>query len=231
MMKTEDERFIAPLNMNTDNVTAIFSTRAQEDSPERIAEVMNIPVSSMYLPIQKHTDRVHVLESGMEPIVADAILTKRRGVLIGVKVADCVPVLLLDRKNQIVGAVHAGWRGTSKQILKSTIDMMKDKFSSSADDIMVAIGPCIRVCCYEVGGDVRDAVEDATGEGTYCMEKDGKHYIDLSSANLRQAVSSGIPQANIWRSGECTCCNHEKFYSYRYANGTTGRQGGFIGMW
>jgi YfiH family protein len=227
MNNTEDKRFIEPPNIISDTVTAIFTTRAAES----IADEINISENNIYLPIQKHTDRVHVLESGMEPVVADAILTKRRGVLIGVQVADCVPVLLLDMKNQVVGAVHAGWRGTSKQILRNTIDTMKKKFSSSADDIMVAIGPCIRGCCYEVAGDVRDAVEDATGEGAYCMEKDGKYYLDLSSANLRQAVSSGIPQANIWRSGECTRCNHEKFYSYRYANGTTGRQGGFIGMW
>jgi len=231
MKKTEDKQFIKPPNIISDNVTAIFTTRAPEDTPESLAETINISINNIYLPIQKHTDRVHVLESGMEPVVADAILTGKRGVLIGVKVADCVPVLLFDRKSKVVGAVHAGWRGTSKQILKKTIATMKKEFSSSADDIMVAIGPCIRGCCYEVGFDVRDAIEDATGEGTYCMEKDGKYYIDLSSANLRQAISSGIPQANIWRSGECTCCNHEKFYSYRYANGTTGRQGGFIGMW
>ena len=231
MNNTEDNYLIIPPNIISGNVTAIFTARASEERPEGIAESINISKNNIYLPIQKHTDSVHVLQSGMEPVVADAIVTRRRGVLIGVKVADCVPVLLFDGKSQVVGAVHAGWRGTSKQILKKTIATMKKEFSSSADDIMVAIGPCIRGCCYEVGGDVRDAFESAAGKGTNIKEMNGRYHIDLSSANLRQAVSSGIPEANIWSSVLCTCCNHDKFYSYRYAKGNTGRQGGFIGMW
>jgi hypothetical protein len=231
MNEPEDKKFIEPPNIASDTVTAIFTTRSANDRPESLAEEMNISKKNIYLPIQKHTDRVHVVESGMETVVADAILTKRRGILIGVRVADCVPILLLDRKKQAVGAVHAGWKGTSKQILRNTIDKMKRKFFSSPEDIMVAIGPCIRGCCYEVSCDVRDSVEDATGKGNYSMKKDGRYYIDLSSANYVQAVSSGIPETNIWRSGECTFCNHEKFFSYRYEKGNTGRQGAFVGMW
>lgn len=224
-------RYIEPPNISSDSVKAIFTTRAAGEGPESLAKEMNISRQNIYLPVQKHTDRVHVLESEMEPVEADAVITKRRSILIGVRVADCVPLILFDRRRQVVGAVHAGWKGTAKQILRITIDTMQKKFLSVPEDILLAIGPCIMKCCYEVGSDVRDSVEDATGRGNYFLEKDGRFYIDLSSANFIQAVSSGIPAANIWRSGECTFCNHEKFFSYRYEKENSGRQGAFAVMW
>lgn len=231
MRREKDKRFIEPPNIISNNITAIFTTRSSKDSLDVISKEINISKDNIYLPVQKHTDNVHVLGSGMEPVIADAVLTDRKGVLIGIKAADCVPILIFDGKRHVTGAVHAGWRGTSKNILMNTIDMMKKEFSSSTDDILVAIGPSIKRCCYEVDGDVKDAVEDATGKENYYAERDGKYYLDLSSANMIQAMSAGVLKANIWRSGECTCCNPERFYSYRHEKGKTGRQGGFIGMW
>jgi YfiH family protein len=186
---------------------------------------------SLFLPLQKHTNRIHVLRSGIERVIADAVITDRKGVLIGVQVADCVPVLLLDSRRFIAGAVHAGWRGTASGILKKTVEKMGEQFSSSPDDIRVAIGPSIRGCCYEVGDDVASAVEEVTGEGSYHVLRGGRSFIDLSSANMMQAISSGIPGGNIWKAMECTRCSPDRFYSYRHARGATGRQGGFIGMW
>ena len=228
---TRRSRFIEPPNIISKSITTIFTTRFFRDSLDAISKEINISKDNIYLPVQKHTDKVHVLDSGMEPVVADAVLTDRKGVLIGVLAADCVPLLIFDRIRHVAGAVHAGWRGTSKQILRNTIEMMKQRFSSSTGDILIAIGPSIKRCCYEVDGDVKGTVEDATGKGDYYVERDGKYYLDLSSANMMQAISAGVSETNIWRSGECTCCNPERFYSYRHEKGKTGRQGGFIGMW
>lgn len=223
--------YIEPPNIISSTVTAFFTTRSSGDSPVMIAGKAYFSEERLFLPVQKHTDRIHILRSGMEPVTADAVITDRRGVLIGVKVADCVPVLLLDRRRLVAGAVHAGWRGTAAGILKKTVEKMGEHFSSSPKDIHVAIGPSIRGCCYEVGDDVAAAVKDGTGEGPYHVLRGGIRYIDLSSANMVQAVSSGIPGENIWKAMECTSCNPDRFYSYRRAGGATGRQGGFIGMW
>jgi copper oxidase (laccase) domain-containing protein len=82
-----------------------------------------------------------------------------------------------------------------------------------------------------VGDGVASAVKEETGEGPYHVLREGRSLIDLSSANMIQAISSGIPGRNIWKAMECTSCNPDRFYSYRQARGATGRQGGFIGMW
>jgi len=223
--------FIEPQNIRFSNTKAFFTTRAFVNDSENIAKEFNISKENIYLPVQRHTNRIHVLESDLKPVVADAVLTEKKGILIGVHVADCVPILLYDKQKSVVGAVHAGWRGAAKQILKKTIKAMQERFCSSVEDIFVAVGPSIRQCCYNVGDDVKAAVREATGEGNYYYKKDGKYFIDLSSAKIIQALSMGIPLQNIWQSEECTSCNPERFYSYRYLKNPAGRQGGFIGMW
>lgn len=221
--------FIQPGNMTDSNVKAFFSTKATNNDLKEVLNTAGI-TSRVYLPVQKHTGRVKILENDFKPEVADAILTERKGVLIGVQVADCVPILLYDKGKSAVGAVHAGWRGTAAGILKNTIKTMQEKYKSSAENILIAIGPSIRECCYNVGSEVKDAVCEATGEGGYYHETDGKLFIDLSNANRIQALSSGVLEKNIWQSEECTFCNPEKFHSYRYAKDSAGRQGGFIGI-
>lgn len=225
------KKFIEPPNMMSSNVKAIFTTKILDNNNiEVITREFNISRNNIYFPIQRHTNKIHVLESDLKPIVADAVLTDKKGVLIGVQVADCVPILLYDKEKNVIGAVHAGWRGTAAQILKNTIRTMQERFYSSTDDILIAIGPSIKQCCYKVGDDVKNAVSKTTGEGNCCYKQDGKYYVDLSSANKFQVLSMGIPHQNIWQSDDCTFCNPDRFYSYRYTKGFTGRQGGFIGI-
>lgn len=219
------ENLIIPPNINSHRVKALFTTRAIND-PLSLDNV-----DSVYLPIQRHTSKVHILRDELRPVIADSVITDRKGILIGVRVADCVPILLYDRDRGIIGAVHAGWRGTAKEILKRTIEVMSNMFMSSTENILVAIGPSIKGCCYEVGNDVIESIQKITGEGLYHRNYNGKFYIDLSMVNMIHALSSGIPERNIWRSEECTFCNPMRFFSYRHAKGSIGRQGGFIGMW
>lgn len=226
---------IRPLNIDAQNIRAFFTTRTFNSNNEYIGAALSkelgIPEDKIYLPVQKHTDRIHVLETEFEPAVADAVITARKNLLIGILVADCVPVLLYDRGNKVIGAVHAGWRGTAKKILKNTIRIMRKEFLCSPENISVAIGPSIRKCSYEVGEDVKTEVQKATGVGNYYRRQGEKYFVDLSSANKIQALNSGIPRENIWQSDECTYCNPDKFYSYRFSKRTAGRQGGFIGIW
>jgi hypothetical protein len=211
-------------------VKAFFTGKSLGANIGKISNLLSISEQDIYLPVQKHTDQVLVLRSDIAPVTADAVVTQRKGILLGVRVADCVPILLYDRRNSIVGAVHAGWRGTAARIMKKTVQTMVELFGSTPKDIIAAIGPSIRWQCYDVGSEVKEAVCEATGKGKYCISKKDKYFVDLSSANRIQALSSGIPGENIWSSIECTRCNPEAFYSYRYSKTYAGSQGGFIGV-
>lgn len=222
------DRIIYP-DLMKDRVTAFFTGKNPGADPDDLGRIMRIKNDQIYMPIQKHTDKIAIIESSLLPIVADAVITKEAGILVGVQVADCVPILLYEKTKGIIGAIHAGWRGTAEAILKKTIRIVMDRFACSEDNIYIALGPAIRWCCYNVDFEVMNAVSQSTGPGDYWIKKGGKYCLDLPQANKYQALSMHIPQRNIWLSDECTFCNPDKFYSYRYARGTTGRQGAFIG--
>ncbi len=230
-MKAEDSRevLIFPELFNGESVTAFFTGKEPGVETEKIARIGGIDKGSIYTPIQQHTSEIIIVGSDPSPVVADAVLTEREGLMIGIHVADCVPILLYDRGRHLIGAVHAGWRGTASGILMKTIKTMVEKFSSIPSNILVAMGPSIRWCCYGVGLEVVEAVEKTTGPGEYIIQRDGKFCLDLPSANQHQAAIMGIKPENIWISGICTYCEHERFYSYRFSK-DRGRQGGFIVM-
>jgi len=222
------DRLIFP-DLMKNHVTAFFTGKNPGAEPDNVSQIMKIKSRQIYMPVQRHTDKIAIIESSLHPIIADAVITKEAGILIGVQVADCVPILLYEKTKGILGAIHAGWRGTAEAILKKSIKAVMDSFACSEDNISIALGPAIRSCCYTVGFDVFSAVSHATGPGDYFSNEGGKYCLDLPLANKYQALSMGIPERNIWLSEECTFCNPDKFYSYRYARGTTGRQGAFIG--
>lgn len=182
--------------------------------------------SIVYLPLQEHTDIVLIVEEDLKPRTADAVITKRKDVLLGVKVADCIPILLFDKERNIAAAVHAGWRGTAKGILKKTIRTMRNTYGSDPADILISMGPSIKKCCYEVSDEVIQAITQETGDGDYYS----KTHLDLHGANRAQAVSSGIRLQSIDIIEECTCCSNGNYHSYRRDKGSRGRQGGFIGL-
>lgn len=223
------EKIVSPDIFNN-SVKAFFTGKAYGADIEKLSGLTAIEKHKIYIPLQRHTDKIVTLDFDLEPKIADAVITNRKDLLIGVQVADCVPILLHDPQKNVIGAVHAGWRGTAAGILKETLQEMIDRFYSNPSDIIVAIGPSIRWCCYEVGHEVIDAVTKATGEGDYFKKKGGKLCLDLQAANKVQALSIGVSDKNIWLSGECTFCLPDKYYSYRYSKGSTGRQGGFIGL-
>jgi YfiH family protein len=220
--------FVVPPIYRGERVKGFFTTKGTGVDRKEIACLFGVPEANVYMPIQQHTDRIAVIDHDLEPVIADAAVTLRKDIVIGVKVADCVPVLIFEKMKGIVAAVHAGWRGTAAGILKKTMQCMIDRFHAEPGKMIVAIGPSIGRCSYGVDYDVMHAVSRATGEGMYHAEKGGKYFLDLPSANRHQAISMGVPGDLIWVSGDCTFCNPDRYYSYRYAKGATGRQGGFI---
>jgi polyphenol oxidase len=223
------DKLIYPGIFNND-VTAFFTGKTLGADIEKICAMLSIRKEKIYLPIQRHTDNVLILDSDNSPKIADAVVTKRKGIIIGVQVADCVPVLLCDEHKGVLGVVHAGWRGTAAKIVIKTIKIMMELFNSLPGDILMAQGPSIKGDCYYVDDEVKDAVLRATGDGDYYALKNGKYCVDLPAANMLQALSLGVPAKNIWSSTECTHCNPHAYHSYRYHKDHAGRQGGFIGI-
>jgi YfiH family protein len=220
---------IIPDNLSSPGIIAFFTDKHEGAEKGGVSRTAQIEESQIHFPVQRHTDEVYILRDVEERITADAVITERRGVLLGIRVADCVPILLYDSSHEAIAAVHAGWRGTAKGILKKTIELMRSAYGTHPRNMYLACGPSIRWCCYTVGEDVLRAVQVQTGEGEFFLRKNGGLCLDLVTANKLQALSCGIVERNIWISGDCTYCFPERFHSYRFS-GSGGRQGGFIGL-
>lgn len=143
----------------------------------------------------------------------DALITDAIGKSIGIRTADCVPILLLDCRNRTIAAVHAGWRGTAAEIAKRTIERMRDDFHTDPADLHAALGPCIRDCCYEVGSDVAQHFAPSAG----------KSKLDLPKANRLQLQAAGVNPDRIFDCGLCTACQSAQFFSYRREPENPGR--------
>ncbi len=151
----------------------------------------------------------------------DSIVSGEAGVAIGIRTADCVPILIADPETRIVACVHAGWRGTAANIIGVTIDHLRS-LGCRPGDLHVAIGPSIGPCCFEVGAEVASHFA-AWSPDTVA---DRKVNLDLPAINERQAIGEGVRQ--IWKSGECTFCRPERFYSFRREKQQAGRMISFV---
>jgi YfiH family protein len=163
----------------------------------------------------------------------DALVTRRNDVVLGIKTADCTPVLLFDPENGVAASVHAGWRGTALRVAAEAVSVMSSEFGSRPRNIRAAIGPCIGACCYTVGDDVMRAFADTFGRGVHVTPPGagpgGGARADLQGANASVLGSAGLEKGNIATIRLCTSCNRRLFFSHRRDGGVTGRHLNFIG--
>jgi YfiH family protein len=165
-----------------------------------------------------------------QKIQCDGIVTNQHGVMIAVGVADCLPLLLLDPVKKVVAALHAGWKGTAGNMAAKGVETLTKIFGSNTGDILAALGPAIKSCCYEVDEPVKNAFSASGVEWSSCAteSENNKWKLDLSVANRVQLLAAGISGENIETAEQCVCCQHDWFFSYRRDAGETGRQAGFI---
>jgi polyphenol oxidase len=161
----------------------------------------------------------------------DGLITNEPGILLGIQTADCIPILVADRKNQAVAAFHAGWRGTVAGIVEQGVKRMNAEFGSQPADLIAAIGPGIGPCCYTVGEEVRSQFRSNFSYADELFrEVDSALYLDLPEANRRQLLAAGLDSASIVLTGECTGCATDRFFSHRIEHGFTGRMMSVIGV-
>lgn len=157
----------------------------------------------------------------------DAIVTNAPRILLGVKTADCVPIILGDTRSGACAAVHAGWRGTLDSILPRALDRMITEYATRASDVRAAIGPAARACCYEVGPEVIEAFRrnfPQSGD-LFTPTRNGHALVDLQRANREQLIESGIVPERIHTAPLCTMCRTDLFFSYRREKSLYGRTG------
>lgn len=179
-----------------------------------LLNTLGIDERNLAVPEQIHSANIEVIEKGGFYDKCDGLITDRKGVVLSIQTADCIPLFLFDHKKIIVGLIHAGWRGIQKGIVIKSVDIFTGKFGSNPKHIQCFIGPSIRKCCYQVKENVASHFSNA-----YII----KGYLDLVSVVKEQLFSKKILKGNVFDSKLCTSCYPEFFYSYRRDNGKTGR--------
>jgi polyphenol oxidase len=197
-------------------------------------------------------------QSGKNPPGGDGLITAEAGILLAIRIADCLPVLLVDPRKRVLAAVHAGWRGALSRIIEKAVGDMRRVFGSDPQQLIAALGPSIRTCCYEVGEDVVEAFhgqfvgadrffqmiphrpETATGPQSipflsafppgHAPEHVPAARLDLIAVAQHQLASVGVKPSNVLVADYCTACQTELFFSYRKEGGCTGRQMAVIGI-
>ncbi|MET0753953.1 MAG: peptidoglycan editing factor PgeF [Pyrinomonadaceae bacterium] len=215
-----------------------------EDSAENIAEnrrrFLNVFGGAFQLASvwQIHSDEVRVVKDLADAADGnykmDALVSDAECVLLGVKTADCVPVLLGDTKTKAFAAVHAGWRGTVQSIVLKAIEKMREHYGTNPEDLICAIGPAATCKNYEIGQDVIDAFSEnfPDSDTLFTPTKENHALIDLHKANKRQLLSIGVLPENIYVAPLCTMERTDLFFSYRKEkklHGKTGRLLSVIG--
>jgi len=206
---------------------------------------------------QCHSKLIAVAAGSREaPARGDGLMTAEAGILLAIQTADCIPVLVADRRLRVVAAFHAGWRGTVRRIVESGIGKMRVEFGCRPVDLVAAIGPGIGACCYAVGEEVRSSFESQFAYARdlfrevydtdsvrikypmlFLTQRAPGHspigpnlHVDLIEANRRQLLDAGVPPTAIQVAGGCTSCRRDLFFSHRASKGHTGRMMSVIGI-
>jgi polyphenol oxidase len=215
----------------------------QWDFPERVdanrqrfLAALNLDQVRLATLHQIHSDRVHVIEDvsrqGSQS-EGDALITRSANIAIAVLTADCLPILIADPLKNIAAVVHAGWRGTLARILQKTIEELERAFNCNPAQLIVAFGPGIRACCFEVGEEVTSLFrKEYPGSGltTPVDAQHGKGLLDLPKALEIQMNQAGIKPENSYDLGVCTRCNASDFFSFRAEGKNSGRLMAVIGI-
>jgi YfiH family protein len=208
----------------------------------RLSEALDIPLEGITTAKQVHGHHVRIVDKPMAGKGAgdyhgaipstDAMVTDIPGICTMVLVADCVPILLYDPNQKVIGAVHAGWKGTLGRIVQRAVGVFREHFNSFPEDLVAGIGPSIGPCCFQVGPEVVLQIEDMLDKQANLVRNrsaDGTGYFDLWKANYRQLVKSGLKEQNVELAGVCTYCDSTRLYfSHRHEKGKAGRFGAGI---
>lgn len=225
------------------NYASLNCTPYTGDEAEAVRRNQEIVCSSLpqrpqelVIPFQTHGTKALVIDGTYRQASAeerhsmlqgiDALITREPGCCLCISTADCIPILLYDRKNGAVAAVHAGWRGTVNRILAKTLHRMQTLYGTTGRDLIACIGPGISLAAFEVGDEVYEAFRTEGFPMDYISKwypSTHKWHIDLWTANRLQLSDFGVPSPQIEKAGICTYRQHEEFFSARRLGIKSGR--------
>lgn len=202
-------------SLNTDSNGGDNPSNVRENLA-RIKRAMGI--ETLWTPRQVHQDAIAIVDGNGTPgeIEADAVIVATVGIAVGVRTADCLPIIVVDPSGIAACVIHAGRRSTELGITAKTVKQMAGRFNCDPSSLKVAIGPGIRRCCYEVDE------ETAKRFDSCCGGADGRH-LDIAGANMRQLIAEGVKPENVTDCGICASCENRSFFSYRKDGKVTGR--------
>lgn len=219
-----------------EGVEAFFTTReicikSKDDSMQNIVEenkniicdYLKIDRKNLISPSQTHTANIELaIETRHDYPDCDALIVRDKNIGIFLNFADCTPVILYDKKQNIGAISHAGWRGTAQRIAAKTVEKMGKDYNTRPEDIIAVIGPAIGFCCYNVGEEVFEKLSATVKNFDRLSEiRQGNIYVDLKNINKRQLEEIGVKKIDVCP--YCTVHNNDMFFSYRNENATTNR--------
>jgi hypothetical protein len=213
------------LNLSEDNGDEMKEVARNR---RRVANTFEFDEKNLFLLDQVHKDQILLLrEDGLPPPPRnyDAVITARSRTFLGILTADCVPIFVVDQKNRVIAAIHAGRHGTALHITRKVLKKMVEEFGCARKDFLVSLGPSIGPCCYEID----EQVFLPEWEPYSTPSTNGKRMLDLARINIDLLKGEGIEEDRIFWINLCTSCYPDLFYSYR-KEGRTGRQLSFIGI-
>jgi YfiH family protein len=224
----------APLNSFSLGTTGMTEFKNSiNDNRKKICEVLGIDHNRIINPEQKHTDNIKIVKTHYEDVSnTDGIITAAKGLVVLLLFADCTPIILYAPKEQVIGVIHAGWRGTAKKIARKAISLFESEFNVSPNSVKAAIGPAIGQCCYPVSYEtyfeLKNTINSNYDNIFKYTENSDKVKIDLKLLNFTQLREAGVQDIDVLE--DCTSCNNSLFYSYRAENGKTGRHGAIASL-
>ncbi len=225
--------------------TSLNLSKTRENVPEnkvenyrRVCAALQVPYESLAVVNYAHGDGVYaadaadagagiVRENDLPP--CDAMIIHEAGITAVTLHADCVPVFFADKRQRIACVSHAGWRGVYGELPAKIAGILQDEWGSKPEDILVGIGPHIMEDHFEVQEDVARPFCEKFGENT-ATKRDGKLYVNLQRAILKQLEGEGLAPQNITCADLCTYDCAELFFSHRRDHGNTGAMGSFINL-
>jgi YfiH family protein len=206
------------------------------DSPERVTRNRQRFLSALSLEEtclatlhQVHSNRVHIigdLAGEWNQPEGDALVTRLPGITLAVQTADCLPILIADPVKKVIAAVHSGWRGALSRVLSETVREMRNAFDTHPADLLVAVGPGIQACCFQVGPEVAQLFSEKYQDRSLIVpmpEIPDKYLVNMERSSEIQCIEAGIDPDNCYSLGACTRCNTDEFFSYRAEGARTGR--------
>lgn len=229
-----------------DNILAVLTTKKFVNSddefnvgftinsdPEKIRrnreilfKQLGIVENQLAIPKQIHSSNVCIVDKPGIYENCDALVTNQKEIYLVVSVADCAPVYIYDKVKNVISLVHCGWKGAKERIVENTIKTMIENFGSNPRDLIVHIGACASVCCYEVDKEF----ENFFNVRFLRFKNNGKFHFDLKGEIFSQLIKFGVDFRNIGISRHCTICEKGLFHSYRRDKDKSGRMWALLGI-